>query len=139
MGKKQTYQCCIVAARTLSLAVILTGLLRYLGFLSFPFDHDVWLNSAGALFAFYGYGLFVLLPVAHRGRVEFALVTLAGTILCISSFWIMFQLVLQPIGAHYQWPMRWSFVAGLFVTLYYSYIPCQILLRRQRRLDKREG
>lgn len=135
----QIYQGCIVAARTLAAAILLIGLARYFGFAHFPADHELWANSAVATLAFFAYALFVLLPISHLGRSDFTLTVVTGALIGVGSFWIMFQWVLQPVGAHYLWPMRWSVVNGLFVTLYYSYIPSQVLLRRQRRLPSRKG
>ena len=143
MIHQQLYRCSIAAARAMAVVVLLIGFfnagsLLAMGFLHYLLDSS--LADAAAMIAFYGYGLFVLVPLLRRGRNGFLVSVLAGALLGFGSLWVMLQSVVVMATMDNVLNRLFCYLlAGLVLAPYYLYLPCQIMLRRQRRLDQREG
>jgi len=140
MIPKQIYQGCIAAARAMAVVVLLIGFFNAGSLLAMGFLHYLLktpLSDAAALIAFFGYGVFVLVPLSRRGRNGFLIGVLAGTLLGFGSLWVMLQsVVVMATVDNVLNSLLCYLLAGLVLLPYYLYLPCQIVLRRQSALKK---
>ena len=136
------YRGSIAAARAMAVVVLSIGFFNLGSMLAMGFLHymmDSSLAEGAALTAFFGYGVFVLVPLSRLGKNKFLMVVWGGALLGFGSLWIMLQSVVVMATVDNVLNSLFCYLlAGLVLVPYYLYLPCQIVLRRQSASKKGE-
>ena len=132
---EQMYRVCVVAARSIAVPIVLFGflILSRGGWLS---GGDFFSWETVGLITFFGYAVFMVLPIDLLSSVMFRVAITVGAILAVGSIWLSQVLYQVLIVELLEGQLLFCIMALILLVPVYLYIPILILKRRHKAADK---